>query len=87
MLNEEVAKYRKLSGDNNPDTPISRIGGYLDGYERALAERKTGEWIPAFDGKFTGGAYWFNCSKCNRIVPDVRNGGWDFCPSCGSRNM
>jgi hypothetical protein len=47
-------------------------------------ERKKGEWIPEFDGKFTGGAYWFSCSKCKRIVPEVRNGGWNFCPQCGA---
>lgn len=36
MLHEEVIKYRELSGDTNPNTPISRIGGYLDVYEKAL---------------------------------------------------
>lgn len=51
----------------------------------AEPERKKGEWIPEFNGKFTGGAYWFSCSKCRRIVPEVRNGGWDFCPNCGCR--
>ena len=50
----------------------------------AQSERKKGEWIPEFDGKFTGGGYWFSCSKCNRIVPEVRNGGWNFCPNCGA---
>ena len=49
-----------------------------------IEERKKGEWIPEFDGKFTGGAYWFSCSKCKRIVPEVRNGGWNFCPTCGA---
>ena len=49
-------------------------------------ERKKGEWIPEFDGKFIGGAYWFSCSKCKRIVPEVRNGGWNFCPNCGRYN-
>ena len=38
MLHEEVKKYRELSGDANPNTPISRIGGYLDGYEKALEQ-------------------------------------------------
>ena len=47
-------------------------------------ERNKGEWIPEFNGKFTGGVYWFSCSKCKRIVPEVRNGGWNFCPSCGA---
>lgn len=41
MLSEEVKRYRELSGDNNPNTPISRIGGYLDGYERALEQEPT----------------------------------------------
>lgn len=43
MLHEEVKKYRELSGDTNPNTPISRIGGYLDGYEKALEQTR---WIP-----------------------------------------
>lgn len=47
-------------------------------------EREKGEWIPSFNGRFAGGAYWFHCSKCERIVPDVRNGGWNFCPNCGA---
>ena len=65
---------------------ISLIDGKKPLYENcpsAQPERKKGEWIPMFDGKFTGGAYWFSCSKCKRIVPDVRNGGWNFCPNCG----
>lgn len=45
MLNEEVARYRELSGDTTPNVPISRIGGYLDGYEKALEqEPKTDSW-------------------------------------------
>ena len=47
-------------------------------------KREQGRWEPEFNGMFTGGAYWFKCSECNRIVPDVRNGGWNFCPQCGS---
>jgi hypothetical protein len=57
MLNEEVKKYRELSGDTNPNTSISRIGGYLDGYEKAL--EKT-HWIPVSErlpkaGEYVGG--------------------------------
>ena len=48
-------------------------------------EHPNGEWIPAFNGRFTGGAYWFSCSKCSRIVPEVRNGGWNYCPNCGAK--
>lgn len=47
------------------------------------AQRK-GKWIPLFGEKFVGGAYWFECSKCKRIVPEVRNGGWNYCPNCGA---
>jgi len=47
-------------------------------------ERKKGKWIHLFDGRFTGGAYWFQCSKCKKIVPNVLNGGWNFCPNCGA---
>lgn len=36
MLVDEVAKYRRLSGDTRENTPITRIGGYLDGYEKGL---------------------------------------------------
>ena len=67
------------------------ICGSFKGLEKRLKslpsaqpERKKGTWIPAFNGKFTGGAYWFNCSECGRIVPEVRNGGWNFCPNCGA---
>ena len=56
----------------------------IAGLPSAQPEQKKGEWICEYDGKFTGGAYWFSCSKCKRIVPDVRNGGWNFCPNCGA---
>lgn len=47
-------------------------------------ERKTGKWIPAFDGKFRGGAYWFNCSKCGHMVVGVMSiKRFNYCPSCG----
>ena len=38
MLHEEVEKYINLSGDKEAwqNTSISRIGGYLDGYDRGL---------------------------------------------------
>jgi membrane protease subunit (stomatin/prohibitin family) len=56
----------------------------IAGLPPAQPERKKGKWICEYDGKFTGGAYWFSCSKCKRIVPEVRNGGWNFCPNCGA---
>ena len=67
--------------------------GFSDVYDKALIisvieemptieERKKGTWMLAFNGAFKGGMYWFECSECGRIVPDVRNGGWNFCPTC-----
>ena len=47
-------------------------------------QRKKGMWIPEFNGMFKGGAYWFKCFECERIVPEVRNGGWNYCPNCGA---
>ena len=63
---------------------MAQAQSILENLPSAQPERKTGEWIPSFNGRFTGGAYWFHCSKCERIVPDVRNGGWSFCPNCGA---
>ena len=53
------------------------------GKDVEFVKRKKGEWIPVFDGKFHGGAYWFKCSECSRVV--LRNGGWNFCPKCGAK--
>lgn len=37
MLHEEVAKYRRLTGDNTSDQiPILRLGGYLDGFDKGI---------------------------------------------------
>ena len=59
---------------------------YLEDIKDAptIEPRKKGKWIPMYAGQFTGGAYWFECSDCGRVVPDVRNGGWNFCPTCGA---
>ena len=68
---------------------LQKEQAYMQGWEDAKTsaqpERRTGTWELMFNGQFKGGAYWFSCSKCNRIVPEVRNGGWDFCPNCGAR--
>lgn len=37
MLYEDVEKYAQLSGDRDAlNTSVSRIGGYLDGYDKGL---------------------------------------------------
>ena len=51
----------------------------------AEPERKTGKWVPAFEGKYRGGAYWFNCSECGKIVPGGLSSGKLYCERCGAR--
>ena len=53
------------------------------GKDVEFVKQKRGKWMPMFNGEFKGGAYWFTCSECKRVVPEVRNGGWKYCPSCG----
>ena len=89
MLNEEAVKYKKLSGDNNPNTPISRIGGYLDGYERALAERKKGKWIGKHESGYCShpDSITYRCSECGYSIYTVYGIGMptsNFCPNCGA---
>ena len=85
MLNEEVKRYRELSGDNNPHTPISRIGGYLDGYEKAM-EQKTGHWEykrTRIAGKeLLAGAY---CSECKEEYTVYHSEIFNYCPNCGAK--
>ena len=64
---------------------LNRSIGYLMRLSSAGVQPvRNGKWIPKFNGQFKGGAYWFDCSVCGRIVPDVRNGGWNYCPNCGA---
>ena len=44
-----------------------------------------GRWIPKFDGKFQGGAYWFDCSECGHTVAGGNLSGKHFCENCGAR--
>ena len=64
MLNEEVKKYRELSGDTNPNTSISRIGGYLDGYEKALEQTR---WIPVNERLPEDGKQVLCCNKYGSV--------------------
>lgn len=38
MLWEEAEKFRELSGEDPEEASIARIGGFLDGYEKALSD-------------------------------------------------
>lgn len=87
LINADALMKRLKAWDTNDATDKALYNFALDRVLEAPTvepERKKGEWVPEFDGKFTGGAYWFSCSKCKRIVPEVRNGGWNFCPNCGA---
>lgn len=50
----------------------------------ATPKCKTGKWMPMHGGKFTGGAYWFRCEKCDHIVPGGLQSGKFFCENCGT---
>lgn len=36
-LNYEMIRYTELTGEDGTKVPISRLGGYLDGYEKGIA--------------------------------------------------
>ncbi len=38
-LNYEMARYTELTGEDGTKVPISRLGGYLDGYEKGRADK------------------------------------------------
>lgn len=80
MLHEEVQRYRELSGDNNPHTPISRIGGYLDGYEKAI-EQKTGHWIKTKEQDDAEPLILWRCGECLTAQRLKTN----YCPNCGAK--
>ena len=44
---------------------------------------RNGKWIPKFNGAFTGGAYWFECSECGHTVAGGLDSGKYFCERCG----
>lgn len=75
------------SDENDYDELVAFADAIAEQEIIQLPERKKGTWELMFNGQFKGGAYWFSCSKCNRIVPEVRNGGWNYCPNCGADMM
>ena len=71
MLHEEVGLYRKLSGDMSENTPISRIGGYLDGYEKGLSvieDIKAELWMEGMNmtGEYQG--VWVRYRDIERVI-------------------
>lgn len=46
MLKSEIIEFEQLSGENAEITSISRIGGFLDGYHKAMEKQ---QWIPCAD--------------------------------------
>lgn len=67
--------------------PCKALDMAIEALKGDVSDTNVGEWIPMYNGKFTGGAYWFSCSTCKRVVPDVQNGDWEYCPGCGKRNI
>lgn len=39
-LNYEMARYTELTGQDGTKVPISRLGGYLDGYEKGREDER-----------------------------------------------
>ena len=72
------------SDENDYDELVAFADAIAEQEIIQLPERKKGTWELMFNGQFKGGAYWFSCSKCNGVVPEVRNGGWNYCPNCGA---
>jgi len=80
MLNEEVARYEMLTGESAKGVPISRIGGFLDGFDKAEAVHKQAieRQVPKkpIDNFFDK-----RCPSCNSIWGITKNE--KFCPNCG----
>lgn len=36
MLRDDIERYSKLTGENGWGVPLSRVGAYLDGYNKGL---------------------------------------------------
>ena len=50
-----------------------------------VAPVRHGRWIPKFNGAFSGGAYWYDCSECGHTVTGGKLSGKHFCENCGAR--
>lgn len=81
-INKGIPPFNDVFGSIRAGVRLAR--NIIEDLPSAQPERKKGKWNAEFNGAFRGGAYWFSCSECKRIVPEVRNGGWNFCPSCGA---
>lgn len=40
MINEEVARYEEITGEDAKNVSVARIGGFLDGYDKAMEKYK-----------------------------------------------
>lgn len=45
MLHEEVERFSRLSGEDGWHTSGARLGGYLDGYDRAMKDAIPIDWL------------------------------------------
>ena len=65
------------------------LDGAIQSVKNAEAEDvspvKHGKWLPLFNGEYTGGAYWFECSECKTVVSGGLQSGNRFCKGCGAK--
>ena len=63
-------------------------GKFMKSIEESAKDKtqaeKRGKWIPYLDGKFVGGAYWYKCSECGRVVAGGLQSDYNYCPNCGA---
>lgn len=71
MRNCYVMRPDARQGDN-----IQRLGRYEDRDEVC---------IPYFDHKDENGSVILRCGSCDRIVPEIKDDLYSFCPWCGQR--
>lgn len=46
--------------------------------------RKHSHWVPIFNGEYVGGAHWFECAECGKIVAGGLQSDNLFCTKCGA---
>lgn len=63
MIHEEVARFSELSGEDAHSTSISRIGGYLDGYEKGREDAFTQILMYLNDASLAQSGKCYDCTQ------------------------
>ena len=78
MLKDEMIAFEQLSGENAELTSISRIGGFLDGYQKAMEKQ---QWIPVEKETPILPNIVLVCDSLGKILFDSYiDGSWTYCP-------